>query len=266
MNYYATDIPLVSFSACQLRRIQVDYIPFNKQATEPHSNYSGMEFPVTSYTQVPGIRSKLQDFYNHNQLPVSWGSGRPGVVNDSSSKYESLIKEISKLELRDVVKHNEPNIRRALCWPYSYPTLIFFDLCGNKDSMGPWMFKGAAMTSFMRAGKCAQIDRSLVNFHRMIVREAIELGENEAEFTGKDIIMECCSVICRRLLRAYPFDRTYDKPHSRLLTILEDFDNHFKFDYGESSELRVAVDEFDIHMKRREAEETFWGSDFTDSD
>ncbi|AEL29692.1 nonstructural protein [Uriurana virus] len=265
MNFFAVDYPLVSFSVNKLRRIQVDYVPYCKEDRDPISLYDCLEFPVTSFTQVPGIRSKLRDYYDFNQLPVSWGPAKPGVSNESSTKFSSLISKIADLEVTDCLKHNEPNIKRALSWPYSYPSLLFFKLSAKKDDYGIWEYKGLAMTSIMRASKVTQIDRCVVFFHKKILREAMELGEPEGEYPGRDLFLECASVICVRLLRAYKYDLIYDEPHSKLLKLIREFDETFLLSTTEPH-FGIAKDEFDTSMKRQEAEETFWGSDFTDSD
>ncbi|QCI62734.1 NSs [Cacao virus] len=266
MNYYMLDMPLVSYSTLNIRRIQVDYVPFNKMSVCPVSKYEDMEFEVTSYSQKPGSKNTLYDFYSVGEIPVSWGVNHPGVRLESSTKFLSLIHEISRLEINDVLKHNEPNLKRALCWPFSYPTLQFFSLIRLKDELGPWSYKGIVMTQIMRASKCTQIDRCVVNFHKRIQREALELGDDIGCYPGRNLVLEACSVICLRLLQSYRYDLEYDAPHSKLMKLVQDFDESFELVSDADLRMEVARDEFDTIMKRREAEETFWGSDMTDSD
>ncbi|AEL29687.1 nonstructural protein [Rio Claro virus] len=252
MNRFMRDMPLVGTTGLSLNRIQVTYIPFNKTWNSPVSTYDVMEFPVHNYTQANEIRDNLQSFYRLNRIPARWGPGFPSIRNESDIEHLSLIHELSKIDEIEIVRHNEPNLKRALYWPFNYPSMSFIRHASRVDEEKPWLFKNNVATDILRASKSTVLDLAIVNLHREVLREAARQSLPEGKFPGKDILMEIASLQCRRMLSAIDSDSEYDGPHSPIFNAV--------WDYREScletvffSDWVPSVDEFDcpiMHMMR----------------
>ncbi|API68902.1 nonstructural protein [Urucuri virus] len=226
MNRFLRDRPYVSQSFLFLGKPQVDYIPFNKVWCEPVSAHNGMEFIVNHYRQVADCRPRLDDFYSRRELPVTWGPFDGSVQNESTDQFLSLIHELSKLDILDANRYNEPSLRRALRWPFTYPTDQFFKLAADRENIGPWSWKNFAMTCIIRSVNEMNLDKAVVSFHKKILAEVQLQGGRISEFPGRDLILEAASVQCMRLVNAYKADADKTPRHSRYYLAVKDYDEN----------------------------------------
>ncbi|AEA30068.1 nonstructural protein [Ariquemes virus] len=216
MLNYVFDIPHITRSATDRSKVYVEYSAYNGYWGTPICRYKGAEFPCSSFSVSDKTSFRLRSFIDKGQLPRSWGKPFLQVKGKSPSFFDTTIEKISHLNLERQLKWSEPNLKEALSWPLGVPTLAFFKLSQIESYEFNWEEKCFLMTLIMRSGEGVQIDDSLVNLYKKLIRE---LGERDIpclNFTGQNIEKEVAYVQVLRMLTALPYDYYESDFHSSL--------------------------------------------------
>ncbi|AEA30066.1 nonstructural protein [Alenquer virus] len=216
MMRYMFDYPHITRSAVDRSKVYVEYSAVNGYQDTPVCKYKGAEFPCSSYRVSTKTRYRLSTFIEKGELPHNWGKDYLQVKGKSPSFFDSTIEKISYLNLDKQLKWAEPNLKTALSWPLGKPTLAFFKLSQISSYDYHWEEKCSFMTLVMRCGDGEQIDDSLVNLYKSVIRELKNRDIRHENFTGQDIEKEVAYVQLIRMLTALPYDYYESEFHSLL--------------------------------------------------
>ncbi|AKF42382.1 NS protein [Punta Toro virus] len=221
INYYARELPVMSTSPDQLKRVTVDFVPFGKRHNAPVSLYKGMEIPLHNLRQSVIAKNRLITFLNNYDLPKEWGYGQGLVIKASPSFFDVTIARISMLDIKDALKWCEPNIKRALSWPLTYPTLKFFEFSTLDGYQLNWEKKCDFATQICRVGKGLGLDDSLMLTYKTMMRELSVRNIPAEVFTGQAIEKEIAYIQLIRLMTALEHDKRDDCCQSELFKLVE---------------------------------------------
>ncbi|API68882.1 nonstructural protein [Bujaru virus] len=218
-------LPVINTNSCFMGKPAVHYVDFYKRTPFEVCSVNGAEIPLKYFKASSDKRENLSEFLKRREVPLSWGLHTDSQILIRSPRvFEGLMLGLSEITDEHYGMFNEPAIKKAVSWPLTFPSHVFFTLAVKKSELGEWLHSSMWATQMLRVGMTESLEEAIPKVRKRIISKANDMGLDTRIFSGENMIMEIAHIQCLRMIYASRIERERACNHSKVYTLLRSFD------------------------------------------